>query len=353
MRQPRILIAPLNWGLGHATRCMPIINLLLNKGVEVQIASDGRAYHLLKKEYPNLLIHELPGYNITYKGSNVYGNMFWQLPKIQLAIQLEKIAIRKIVQAQNINIIISDNRFGCRNSLTKNIFITHQLKILLPSTTLSKTVSKFNQKMISAFDECWVPDNESENKLSGILSEIRDIENIKFIGPLSRMKKLNLQQKDQIVVVLSGPEPQRTYLQKLIIEQAKTINKRFLIIGGQTETHEDIEIANNIRFKSFMQSEELNEVMTAAEIIICRSGYSTIMDLAMIGRSAILIPTPGQPEQEYLATYFEEQGVFYSQSQNEFDIKTALEKVKGFTGIITNATFKLLEETIDNLVKLQ
>lgn len=351
MREPRILIAPLNWGLGHATRCMPIINLLLEKGVEVQIASDGRALHLLKKEYPNLKIHELPGYNITYKGSNVYGNMFWQLPKIQLAIQREKIAIRKIVQQQNIDIIISDNRFGCRNSLTKNIFITHQLKILLPSTTLSKTVSKFNQKMIKAFDECWVPDHEFENKLSGDLSKVEHFENIQFIGPLSRMKKLDVDRKKEIVIVLSGPEPQRTYLQEMLIEQAQTINKRFLIIGGQTENQEDKDVAKNIRFKSFLQSNELNEVMAAAEMIICRSGYSTIMDLAVIGKQAILIPTPGQPEQEYLANYFDDSGIFYSMTQEDFDLEKALKKARAHAGISQVYSNEKLERALLDLIE--
>ncbi len=350
MRKPRILITPLNWGLGHATRCMPIINLLLSKGIEIQIASDGRALHLLQKEYPQLLFHKLPSYNITYKGNNVYGNMFWQLPKIQLAIQLEKSAIRKIVQNHNIDIIISDNRFGCRNSLTKNIFITHQLKILLPSSALSKSISKLNQKMIRAFDECWVPDNEKENKLSGTLSDIDDFSNIKFIGPLSRMKPLNLNRNNQVVVVLSGPEPQRTYLQHLIIDQAKTIDKQFLIIGGQTENQENLELSNNIRFRSFMQSEELNQVMSAAAMIVCRSGYSTIMDLAMIGRPAILIPTPGQPEQEYLADYFMEKGVFYAQSQKELNLKASFLNANKYAGIKQKGDLEKLESVVLDLL---
>lgn len=350
MRKPKILIAPLNWGLGHATRCMPIINLLLNKGVEVQIASDGRAFHLLKKEYPNLILHELPSYNIIYKGSNVYGNMFWQLPKIQLAIQREKIAVRKIVQQQNIDIIISDNRFGCRNSLTKNIFITHQLNILLPSATLTKTISMFNQKMIKAFDVCWIPDYESKNKYSGTLSVAKNLENLQFIGPLSRMKKLDIEKKNEVVVVLSGPEPQRTYLQDLIIRQAKSIDKKFLIIGGMTEQQENIEFANNITFKSFMQSEELNQVMSSADMIICRSGYSTIMDLGMLGKQAILIPTPGQPEQEYLATYFMEQGTFYASAQKDFDLAKALLESEKYIGIEEAYSEELLTQAISELI---
>lgn len=350
IKSRRILIAPLNWGLGHATRCMPIINTLLNQGVEVQLASDGRAYHLLEKEYPQLVLHELPGYNITYKGENVYGNMFWQLPKIQLAIQKEKVAVRKIVQQQNIDLIISDNRFGCRNSDTTNIFITHQLKIMLPSKTISNTVSALNRKMINAFDECWIPDHENGNKLSGDLSVVKNLKNLKYIGPLSRMKPLEVTTSNEIVVVLSGPEPQRTYLQDKIMEQAKSISEQFLIIGGTTEKLEIKNIAENIRYQSFMTTEALNEVMSAAKMIICRSGYSTIMDLAKIGKTAILIPTPGQPEQEYLAAYFESKNIFYQQSQKELNLEKALSEVNNFTGIKTRSKEDKLSTTLESVL---
>ena len=149
----------------------------------------------------------------------------------------------------------------------------------------------------------------------------------------------------------SGPEPQRTYLQEMIIEQAKTINKRFLIVGGETENQADVELSSNIRFKSFMQSNELNEVMVAAEMIVCRSGYSTIMDLAMIHKQAILIPTPGQPEQEYLASYFEEKGIFYSQSQKEFDLGAAIKKARNYTGINNQYGIEQLDREVNKLLK--
>ncbi|MEM8526662.1 MAG: glycosyltransferase [Bacteroidota bacterium] len=325
------LITPLNWGLGHATRCIPLIQEFLQKGHQVILASDGRALKLLKIEFPNLKTLELPSYNIFYPQEHFLLRMLLQFPKVIYAIIAEHLAIRKIVRQHGINEILSDNRFGCFHLKCQNIFMTHQINIIIPNHFLQNIIRWINKTWINTFfDQCWIPDVEGSPNLSGKLSHNIPMRNVPvYIGTLSRMKKLEIVEKYDWVAILSGPEPQRTYLEKKIIKQAKKSRKSYkaLIIGGKSEQQQQYEITENIQYISFLSTEALNEAMCAAKVIICRSGYSTIMDLIKTQNSAILIPTPKQTEQEYLAQHFLAQGIFFSQTQEEFDLEYALESV--------------------------
>lgn len=328
----RILVTPLNWGLGHATRCIPIIEALLARNFEVFLASDGRAYKLLAKEFINLKIVEIPGYNVTYKTSNMMFNMTTQLPKIISSIYKEHRAIEEFVEKNDIDLIISDNRYGCYSSKTKNIFITHQLNIKIPLRPFETMISYLNQKMIERFDLCWIPDFPGQDNLSGSLSRGVHNENVHYIGPLSRMKKIRVKQEYDAIVVLSGPEPQRTKFEEKILEQAKLLSEKILLVKGQTECNEQYSIGN-IDVISYLTSRELNRYMMKSDVVISRSGYSTIMDLLYLGKKAILIPTPGQTEQVYLANRLHKKKIFYTQSQDKLDLFTALEEVENFSGL--------------------
>lgn len=326
-----ILIAPLDWGLGHATRCIPIIKILLEDNVNITIAGNGRSFDLLKKEFPTLPFLALPAYDIRYFSTNMYLNIFFQSPKILIAAFKEHTKVKEFVKNRQIDTIISDNRFGCFTKSTRNIFITHQVNIKIAFKPIQKIVNFINQKVIHLFDECWVPDNEQE-RLAGELSAIDKLNNAHYIGLLSRMEKLSLPVKWDVVAVLSGPEPQRSIFEKKIIEQAILLDEKILIIRGKTEKNVHQSLSENVKSFSYLTSEELNKVMCAARIILCRSGYSSLMDLAAIQKKAILIPTPGQTEQEYLAKDLFEKGIFYTQKQADFNLKDALWESNTFTG---------------------
>jgi len=344
----RILVAPLNWGLGHATRCIPIIRFLQKQDVKVFLASDGRAYHLLLKEFPELPIFQLPAYDITYRTSNMMWNMAFQFPKMFRAIAKEKKAVAKIVKDEKIDIVISDNRFGCFSKNAYNVFMTHQVNLPIPMPVAKQIGNWVNWIKISNFDECWIPDFKEEPNLSGKLSHgknvAQQIKNVKYVGALSRMQKKQSEQKRKAIIILSGPEPQRTYLEKNILEQALESPHHFLVVKGQTERKEHFFFSENIEVVSFLTSEELNNAIAESEIVISRSGYTTLMDLVFLGKKAILIPTPGQTEQEYLAEHFHKQNIFFTTSQNNFNLKKALEKVESFTGfddsVFKNNTFE-------------
>lgn len=331
-RQKHILIAVLDWGLGHATRSIPIIRHVQSQGHVPILASDGRALLLLKEEFPDLISLELPSYKIRYHSNNMIINMAWQLPRITYAAIAEHFVIRKIVKEYSIDLIISDNRFGCFHPRIKSCFMTHQLNLKIDGFLPQFLGNLANRFWIKRYDECWIPDFETSPNISGTLSHPAPFSNVKYLGPLTRMERLNIDKKYQLCIILSGPEPQRTFLEEILTEQAKKIKGKVLIVKGKTESKETTEI-NNIKTISFLTSKDLNEAICASEIVVSRSGYSTLMDLSVLGSKAILIPTPGQTEQEYLAQHFHKQGIFMMQKQEEINLVAALKKMDGFKGM--------------------
>lgn len=331
----RILITVLNWGLGHATRCLPLIRKLQAAGHQVILASDGRALTLLQKECPDLVCLSLPAHNIYYGKKNFVWHIIKQLPKIGIVTLYEHWRVRQIVKEWQIDKIISDNRFGCFHPNCHNIFMTHQLNIILDNRLLQVVVRWFNKMWIRTFfDVCQIPDVADIPNLSGILSHNTNMSKIHYIGVLSRMKSLPTAKQYDWVAVLSGPEPQRSILEEIILRQARALpgDYQALIVGGKTETTSCYAIDDRLKYHSFMTGAALNKVMCAAKVVICRSGYSTLMDLAKMGGHAVLIPTPQQSEQEYLARHLFKQGLFFTQTQGEFDLKTALKMAETYPG---------------------
>jgi len=298
-----------------------------------------------------LKIFRLPSYQIRYESENMMWNMAWQLPRIQWAIWQEHQAIKKLVKREKIDIILSDNRFGCWHSRTKNIFITHQLNIKIPFAPLEKIVALLNHRLIKKFDACWVPDFEKEPTLAGDLSRRRNLEKVRFIGPLSRMKIYPMELKYDLTIILSGPEPQRTFLEKKIIKQIQNADIKTLLVRGLSGISDVERTERNMKIISYMTTEKLNDVILSSKVVMCRSGYSSLMDLAALNKQAILIPTPGQTEQEYLAKRFLEKGIFFSQKQEHLDIEKGLKELEKFRGFSKQKKEDdLLAKTLDELL---
>ena len=348
---PTILVAPLNWGLGHATRCIPIIKCFLKKKVRVLLAADGAALQLLQKEFPKLPSFKLPGYNVRYPYENMTINMLLQIPKIWRAINQEHKVIQELVAAHNIQVVLSDNRFGCYSSGAYNVIMTHQLNIMAPFSFAEKIIAVWNKKMLSKFDLCWVPDFEKAPGLAGALSHPSPLTSVQYIGPLSRMEAKNIEKKYDAIVLLSGPEPQRSRLEKLILQQAAHLPYQFLIVRGKMMDQGEKQ-RNNIRVVGHMTSSDLALAIASAGVVIARSGYTTIMDLVALGKSAILIPTPGQTEQLYLADFFHGQKVFYQQRQKELNLGKAMKEVFSFNADSYNVQKSSLAFAVDELLSI-
>lgn len=317
-----ILVAPLNWGLGHATRCIPIIRELEKNGFTPILASDGVALSLLKKEFPHLTSLELPSYNIEYakKGENFKWKLIKNSPKTINAILSEKQLVKKWIKEYNLTGIISDNRLGVHSKKVPSVFMTHQLTVLSGKTTWIS--SKLHQFFIHKFDECWVPDVNEIPNLTGKLGHLKNSNlNIRYIGVLSRLEKKVLEIKYDIMILLSGPEPQRTILEEKIIEEIQNAEETIVFIKGKVEKEQKKEQKGNVTFYNFMQSEELEKTFNESEMVLCRSGYTTVMDLCKLQKKAFFIPTPGQFEQEYLAKKYKREGLVPYSKQDKFSLE--------------------------------
>ena len=329
----RILIAPLNWGLGHAARCIPIINALLEYDFIPIIASDGAALALLTKEFPELKAVELPSYNVRYsrKGYALKFKLLKDSPMFLRAMKAEKNATKHIVETHKIDGIISDNRFGVYHKHVPSVFITHQLKVLSGNTTWLST--KLHQRIIKRFNECWVPDSLGQPNLSGKMGHLDHSHiNIKYIGPLSRFEKTQSDSTYDIMVLLSGPEPQRTILERGLLDEFKNYKGEVLFVKGSIEAEQTIHKTGNLTIYNFMTSKLLEQSLNSSELIVARSGYTTIMDLAKLGKKAFFIPTPGQREQEYLAKKMNENNLAPFCDQNEFRLEK-LRNISSYKGL--------------------
>lgn len=323
-----IIIAPLCWGLGHSTRSIPIIKEAISLGNKVTIASDGEALALLKGEFPNLDFCELQGYNVRYPYKSIFLNIFLQFFKILKAYISEKTKMAKLVKSVNANMIISDNRYGCFAKTTKNIFITHQLSIHHNQRWLSHFASLINRIALSSFDEIWVPDDKNHTYAGALSTTTASslLNKVKYIGPISRLTigqhKPNESSTKKILILLSGPEPQRSYLELAIFEAIKFTTYEYLIIRGSTqEAKVDYSLLANAKVIQFANSETVQDAINSSHLIITRSGYTTIMDLANYPGKVILIPTPGQTEQEYLADYHTRNDKYYHLTQKDVTSK--------------------------------
>ncbi|MCK0161506.1 glycosyltransferase [Allomuricauda sp. F6463D] len=352
----RILVAPLNWGLGHATRCIPIIHALLDHGHIPIIASDGVALSLLKKEFPYLPAFELPSYKISYaeKGKNFKLKMIWDSPKVFKAIAKEKKMVKRLVKTHGLDGIISDNRLGAYYKKVPCVFITHQLNVLSGNTTWMS--SKAHQNIIKKFDGCWVPDVKEKPNLSGKLGHLKNSKlNISYIGPLSRFEKKELPKVHDLMVLLSGPEPQRTILEEKLLLELQNFKGNILFVKGKIEdvqTQEEIHLPNGkILIYNFMKSMELENALNRSTKVLCRSGYTTIMDLAKLEKKAFFIPTPGQYEQEYLAKRMQKQGIAPCSRQDTFTLAdlSLMDDYDGLAQFESVAGFSLLFEVFSRV----
>lgn len=328
-----ILIAPLNWGLGHATRCIPIIKALQENNFIPIIASDGIALELLRKEFPYLQLLQLPSYQIEYakNGKNFKWKLLQNCPKMIEAVLEEKQIVKKWIKKYDIDGIISDNRLGVFSQKVPSIFITHQLNVMTGSTTW--ITSKLHQHIIKKYVECWVPDVEKTPNLTGKLGHIKQAGfKIKYIGPLSRMHKKETPKIYDLMVILSGPEPQRGFLEEKLKKEMLRYNGKVVFVKGIIEKDQKKEQIENVTYFNFMNSRQLEQTFNESEMVLCRSGYTTIMDLSKLGKKAFFIPTPGQYEQEYLAEKLEKEGLVPYAKQNDFRIENLIE-IQNYKGV--------------------
>ena len=330
-------------------------------GDEVVIAADGRPYEFLKKEFPECRFIRLKGVRITYpKRQGFLVKILGLSPSLIRNYFREKRDLKHLIHLEDPAIIVSDNRYGLWNRDRFCIFMTHQLNIIIPPSVrfLSGPFNRMIRRQIEKFNECWIPDFELHYGLAGQLSHpTRLPANTHFIGTLSRFsapsgqRDVPLPCDYDIMVALSGPEPQRTILEEMVFEQLINSGLTGIIVRGLTEATEEFDLTEKIHVFSHLETAKMKEYILRSHIIICRSGYSSLMDLVTLGKNAILIPTPGQTEQEYLARYLREKKIYFSMPQRHFDLLYAIEMTRNFPGLVMSNDYRILEERIMEIRK--
>jgi uncharacterized protein (TIGR00661 family) len=314
-----ILYSVLNWGLGHASRSVPVIEYLIDQGHNVYLASDGVALDFLKRRFPNSSFIELPAYDVKYsKGKSLSWKLLLQSPHLLRTIQKEKSFIKKLHKKEQFDLLISDNRFGANINGIPSVYITHQVNILSPIA--QSLLKKLHANIINQFDECWIPDYKGKVNLAGELSQ--DSQHLKcavhYIGRLSHLKLDQVEKDYDVAYLLSGPEPQRSILEKKIIEQHPKEQKAILVQGT---LHKAV-LYDHVEVVDLLDSIGLKRIISRSKKVVCRSGYSSIMDFCNTAVPVMMIATPGQSEQEYLADQLHSR-FENTQEQKQLDLQQA------------------------------
>ncbi|MGC9471009.1 MAG: glycosyltransferase [Bacteroidales bacterium] len=360
--EPLILVAPLDWGLGHATRTAALIMKLQQMHVQIVIAADGEARRYLRRVFPELHFLKLPFYRVRYfRHIPLWMGILVQLPVICGSIVREHFILRRAVKKLGVDIVISDNRFGCWNRNCYSIYLTHQVTVCLPRwmRILEYPLTRLHRHIISRYDQCWIPDFESEPNLSGKLSHRLPLPpHASFIGPLSALAGspyTPAASEDIVLFVLSGPEPQRSVFEGQVFREIASFpqKKKIVVVRGSAHPMKKPVpgSGNNIQVFDLLPARDLKKIIEKAGLVICRAGYSSVMDLVILKKQGVLVPTPGQTEQEYLSRHLKETGAFFSMPQKHFSLERALQKASFFSpGIFREKPGNEWEEKLKQIV---
>lgn len=352
----RLLIAPLDWGLGHTTRCIPIIRYLLSLDHRILFAGDESQRDFIKKTFPGIDTVHLEGYHVHY--GKTAGGLAWslvkQLPGIFTRIRQEHKWLNDLVGSGEVDAVISDNRYGLYHRDIPSVFITHQLSVRTGAGgRADKIFRSLHYRYINRFHACWVPDLPGDGSLAEGLSHPDVLpRQTHYIGWLSHLAPLpgarEKKPETRLLILLSGPEPQRSILSEILWKQCLEYPFPIVFIEGSAGCKPQGDIPAHITWKDRVAREELQPLLESASLVICRSGYSTLMDLMLLGKKAVIIPTPGQTEQEYLADRLHRKKFFYTASQEDLRLDRIIRETGEFHFIQKPAPPQLMEQVVDS-----
>lgn len=327
MSRKRILVAPLNWGIGHATRCVPVIKKLSDLGAQVIVAGEGEGFDLLKKEFSELDFVKLESYPISYPKPKILKWHFAkQLFKMMKFIQFENHLLKDVLNKHKIDAVISDNRYGLYNSTLPCVIITHQLTPQIG--IFSFPMKRLIKHLIGQFDQCWIPDVDFKPGLAGKLSSCSHIDiPVSHLGILSRFQPEEGNAEFDVLAILSGPEPSRSVFENKVRDQLASIPGKHAIIRGSNKNAEIKNSSDRVQTFNLLSHKDLKNLIAASKYLVSRSGYSSIMDYTALKRNALIVPTPGQPEQEYLARYHKEKCQFIVQNEKHLNLEEGIEQL--------------------------
>lgn len=365
--KPVVLICPLDWGLGHASRCIPVIQLLLKKDCNVYVAGSDNIISYLEKELNEKVNFILLGGKKIRYGRKTFLKLLLQTPGFIYSSLQEHYKLKKLIRYTGAHAVISDNRYGLWSKNVVTVFMTHQVNIKLPGKiSFLENVLKFVvRQIIKKHNMLWVVDLPGKLKFAGDLSSVsvRSFPPGFYTGLLTRFSGINSDTKEHnrigernyVLCIISGPEPQRTIFEEKLLSQLQNVSHDSVVLRG-TPGNENIERYGRCIVYNHTDIEHFSSLIAGARLIICRSGYSTLMDIAAFGGKALLVPTPGQPEQEYLAGLFKSRGWCYCVEQDKLDLEKDIQIVLNYQGIPSfndgnNSLDEAAEALLEKIVK--
>jgi len=330
----KILFGVFDWGIGHATRDIPLITALLKKN-QVHIISTGRALKILREYFTDrCLYHDVTSLYPPYTKTPFFKiNFTVSIPKMLASLLHARKGTEKIISAEKFDIVISDCRYDTYDRPENSFFINHQLRFKTPLGA-ERSFEAFLAWRMKKYKYIIVPDYDKKNLSKRLSHNLRYIsrDRIKYIGIISHIKKLDTAQDIDFFFSLSGPEPQRTILQRKIIKQLESLQGKIVIAGGNPDDRSS-SVSQNVEIYGYLKTPQQENIMNRSKFIITRSGYTTVMEMAELDKKkALLIPTPGQSEQEYLANLYEKQKIFHHVSQYRLKLNRDIEIAKQFSG---------------------
>ena len=347
----KILFGVFDWGLGHATRDIPLINELIKKH-QVTIESTGRALVLLKDYYKDKCRYfDVPSLHSPYTKTPFFSTNFaFSLPKMLKSLSHARKITAQIIKDEKFDIVITDCRYDVYDTKENSFIINHQVRFKAPPAAETALEAWLASRM-KKYKYVIVPDYDSPNlsgKLSHNLMFIRK-EKIRYIGILSHLQKTDTEPDVDYFIPLSGPEPQRAILEKKILAETNRLQGKIVIAGGKPDENKNTS-KENVEFYSFLNAGQQQHFMNRAKFIISRPGYTTVMELAELNKKDILfLPTPGQTEQEYLADFYEKNKYFHHVSQYRLSLNSDIERARDFSGF--NPPWKT-EQSIKNFMEI-
>jgi UDP-N-acetylglucosamine transferase subunit ALG13 len=352
--KPLILFAPLDWGFGHTTRCIPLIRQALLEGAEVVVACNSDQKALIEPEIRGICFVDLEGYAVRYSSSGwaTVLRLILQIPKILIAVNREHTWLRQYLEKNTVSAIVSDNRFGFYSTACRSIFITHQINIRTGTGKLIDAIaSRINRSLISRFSECWIPDTGKSPSLAGALALASSAPiPVKRIGVLSDFTTISVTRyRYRYLFLLSGPEPQRTLFENIILGMKHKWRPHSILIRGLLSTPISSHDESIIDYAGRSQ---LNKLICDAEFVVCRSGYTTLMELTSLRKKVITVATPGQGEQQYLARYWHDSGIAATIDQEDLSWDTLTQTSRSFNFATVADAFPEYADAIRNLVQI-
>lgn len=352
-----VFYAVLNMGLGHASRSLPVISGFVDRGWWVIVGANGRALAFLRNELPQLSFVETPDYALRYSsGIFLPLALLAQTPRFFSGIGAEKRLAEEVVRQHHPDLIISDHCYGISHPDIPSHFLSHQIYFAMPPGMewLAPLPAQINFHYHADFDKVIIPDlpGEGGGALSGRLSRLpRHAAKYHYAGLLSSVRRRDEDQDLDVLVSISGPEPQRTHLENIVLAQIKAVPGRKVVLLGKSESRQPVREDEDLKIYPHLPRAEMARLMNRAALIVSRPGYSTLMELAEIGKPALLIPTPGQTEQVYLARRLQRRGLFYAVSQNKLNLGRDIPRALDCPGLnYPDATQTTVKRLLDEII---